>query len=220
MFDAIAPTYEKVNAVASLGQDARWRRVAVDAADVRPSDIALDICCGTGDMIRTFAAHTPPPARILGLDFSRQMLAGGCYDRLGVPLQLLRGDALRLPLADASVDVISCAFGVRNFQDLADGLREMRRVLRPGGRLVVLEFAAPDNPLVRWGHQLYCNVLLPRIGRWISRDRTGAYTYLPRSINTFSRCGEMVRQIEQAGFSQVTTRKLNLGSVVVYRGVR
>jgi demethylmenaquinone methyltransferase/2-methoxy-6-polyprenyl-1,4-benzoquinol methylase len=220
MFDAIAPTYEKVNALASLGQDAGWRRKAIAAADVRTSDIVLDLCCGTGDMIRTFAAHDPAPRLIIGADFSAQMLAGGRYDGIDTPIQLLRADALRLPFADQSVDVISCAFGVRNFQDLGAGLREMRRVLRADGRVVILEFAAPDNPVIRWGHRLYCETVLPRLGQWISRDRTGAYTYLPRSIRTFERRAEMVARLAEAGFSSVTTTSMNLGSVVIYRAER
>jgi demethylmenaquinone methyltransferase/2-methoxy-6-polyprenyl-1,4-benzoquinol methylase len=112
MFNAIAPSYERVNAVASLGRDAAWRRRAVQCAAVRPDDVVLDLCCGTGDMIRTFASGPTPPRRILGLDFAAQMLACGRYDGLRPPVQLLRGDALRLPVADASVDVVSCAFGV------------------------------------------------------------------------------------------------------------
>src|SRR5262245_11359988 len=133
MFDAIAPTYERVNHIASLGRDAAWRRKAAALADVQASDVVLDVCCGTGDMIRTFAAHAPTPRLILGVDFASQMLARGHYDGVTAPIQLCRADALRLPLPDASVDVISCAFGVRNFQDLDAGLREFLRVLRPGG---------------------------------------------------------------------------------------
>lgn len=218
MFDAIAPTYERVNRLASLGMDARWRRRAIAAADLTGGEVVVDLCCGTGDMVRAFAGATPAPRVVLGLDFSAQMLSNGQYPPQPVPLQLFRADALRLPLADASADVISCAFGVRNFQDLPRGLAEMRRVLRPGGRVVILEFAAPENPLVRWGHNLYCDVLLPRLGQWLSRDRTGAYRYLPESIRTFARRGQMVEALRAAGFDDVRTFAMNLGSVIVYRG--
>jgi demethylmenaquinone methyltransferase/2-methoxy-6-polyprenyl-1,4-benzoquinol methylase len=218
MFDAIAPTYEKVNTIVSLGQDARWRRRAVAVADVTQSDVVLDVCCGTGDMIRTFAAHEPAPRLILGLDFAEQMLARGRYDGVIAPILLLRGDALRLPLRDEAVDVISCAFGVRNFQDLHGGLCEMRRVLRPGGRVVILEFASPENRLIRWGYRLYSERLLPWIGQWISRDKVGAYRYLPRSIRTFAQRREMIEALKGAGFSEVTATTMNLGTVVVYRG--
>lgn len=218
MFDAIAPTYERVNAVASLGQDARWRRRAVDAANVRGGDIVLDICCGTGDMTRALAALTPAPQLVLGLDFSAGMLASGVYtQQSGAPIQLLRADGLRLPLADATVDVITCAFGVRNFQNLAAGLREMRRVLRPGGRVVILEFSQPRNPLFRWGHHWYTEIILPRLGQWISRDPTNAYRYLPRSIATFADVAEFERSLRDAGFGGVRRWSLNLGGVSIYR---
>lgn len=219
MFDAIAPTYEKVNAIASLGQDARWRRIAISAAAVQPTDVVLDLCCGTGDMVRAFAALPNPPARIFGVDFSAQMLAAGAYEPGAAPIQLVRADALRLPLSDATVDVVTCAFGVRNFQDLDAGLREIRRILRPGGRVVILEFAPPTNPLIRAGYSLYTNFVLPRLGMLIARDRANAYRYLPRSIQTFATRKEMAAQVAGAGFSDVTTRGLNLGTVVIYRGV-
>lgn len=216
MFDAIAPTYERVNRVVSFGQDARWRRRAVAAAEVRSSDVVLDVCCGTGDLVRAFAGLNPPPRLVLGLDFAAHMLACGRYDGLPGRWQLLRGDALRLPLQDASVDVVSCAFGIRNFQDLAAGLREFHRVLRPGGRVVILEFALPENPVIRLGYRFYCERLLPILARWISRERSGAYRYLPKSIQTFERRGEMLDRLERAGFPSPTAIPLNLGGVVVY----
>ncbi|RMF78582.1 MAG: bifunctional demethylmenaquinone methyltransferase/2-methoxy-6-polyprenyl-1,4-benzoquinol methylase UbiE [Planctomycetota bacterium] len=219
MFDAIAPTYERVNALASLGQDARWRRRAVARADVRASDIVLDLCCGTGDMIRAFARGSPAPRAILGIDFSQQMLAAGSYDGIRTPISLCRADALRLPLRDATVDVVSCAFGVRNFQDLDAGLREIRRVLKPSGRVVLLEFATPENPVLRWGYRLYTQAVLPRLGAWISRDASGAYRYLPQSIQTFARRGEMLDRLRTVGFAQVAADTMNFGSVVIYRGV-
>ncbi len=218
MFDAIAPTYERVNAVASLGQDVAWRRHAIAAAEIRPTDVVADICCGTGDMVRMIASSARPKL-VLGLDFSAGMLQAGRYSDAQTPVQLIRADGLRLPLVTASVDVITCAFGVRNFQDLPGGLREMRRVLRPGGRAVILEFALPDNPVIRWGYRLYSEQILPRIGTLLSRDRTGAYRYLPQSIRTFQTRREMLQTLREAGFAEVSARTLNLGSVVIYRAV-
>lgn len=220
MFDAIAPTYERVNRVVSLGQDARWRRGAAVAADVSSDDIVLDVCCGTGDMIREFARLPGAPRLIIGVDFAARMLALGRYDGLSTAVQLCRADGLRLPIRDASVDVVSCAFGVRNFQDLESGLREMRRVLRPGGRAVILEFALPENALVRAGYRFYCSVILPRLATVISRDRSGAYRYLPQSIRTFERRSGMVERLRRIGFEPVTARPMNLGGVVLYRAVR
>jgi len=217
MFDAIAPTYERVNRVVSLGRDAAWRRCAVAVADPSPSDIALDICCGTGDMIRAFAAHLPAPRRIIGIDSAAHMLAQGGYPPSQTPIQLIRGDALRLPLTDQSVNVISCAFGVRNFQNLHAGLCEMQRVLTPGGRAVILEFALPENALFRWGYRLYCDKVLPRLAARISRDRSGAYRYLPRSIQMFERRDALAQRLREAGFPQVAVIPLTFGGVVIYR---
>lgn len=218
MFDAIAPTYERVNRVASFGRDAVWRRAAVNAAQVKLGDIVLDIACGTGDMIRTFACGATAPARIIGVDFAANMLARGAYGGIETPIDLIRGDALRLPLADAAVDVISCAFGVRNFQDLQTGLNEMQRVMRPGGRVVILEFALPEFFLFRWPYLLYTELILPRLGGWLSRDKTGAYAYLPKSVSTFDRRESLIKKLESSGFLSVAARPMNLGGVVLYRG--
>lgn len=220
MFDAIAKTYERVNTVASFGRDAAWRRAAVAAADVRADDVVLDVACGTGDMMRAFAAGLTRPAQIVGVDFSVEMLAAGAYRGLATPVHLLRGDAQRLPLADQSVDVVSCAFGVRNFQSLQQGLDEMRRVLRPGGRVVILEFAVPENALLAGPHRLYTRHILPRLGKWLSGDAGGAYSYLPQSVSTFEQPQAMIQRLREAGLEPVTTRTMNLGGVVLYRGVR
>lgn len=233
MFDAIAPTYERVNAVVSFGRDAAWRRRTVRAADLRNGDVVLDVCCGTGDMLRAFASTTKP-SLVIGVDFAAGMLAQfapaasppsrslpgrAASPSFGCAIQLCRADAQRLPLADASVDVVSCAFGVRNFQDLDAGLGEMRRVLRPGGRLVILEFAQPGGVIARWLCGVYCDVVLPRVATWISRDRSGAYRYLPRSIRTFEPPAGMMARLERVGFGPVASESMNLGSVVLYRGV-
>lgn len=220
MFDAIAPTYERVNAVASLGMDRRWRRRAIAAAGVRAGDVVLDLCCGTGDMVRAFAGHAPAPRLVIGLDFAANMLGCGVYTGLTTPVALLRGDALRLPLADACVDVISCAFGIRNFQDLSRGFAEIARVIRPGGRVVLLEFTNPENAVLRWGHHFYTHQILPRIGRLLSRDATRAYEYLPRSIDTFETRQSIARRLEDAGFVGIKQIVMNLGSVVIHRAER
>ena len=220
MFDEISPTYELVNRLVSLGRDATWRARTAAAAEVVSTDIVLDVCCGTGDMVRIFADHDPAPRMVLGIDFSGGMLARGRYSGGHTSIQLARADGLRLPLADRSIDVVSCAFGVRNFQDLSSGLREMYRVLGVGGRLVLLEFALPENRLFRWGYRLYCERMLPRLAGLISRERSGAYRYLPSSIRTFERRGAMVTRLRETGFVHVTATSMNFGGVQLYRGVK
>ena len=220
MFDAIAPTYERVNTVATWGRDAAWRRTTVVAAGATANDVVLDVGCGTGDMLRAFAHGRPAPRMVLGVDFSAGMLAHARLDGAAVPIYLVRGDGLRLPLGDATVDVISCAFGLRNLADLHAGLEEMARVARAGARIVLLEFALPENRVLRWAYQFYCDVVLPRLGAWIARDRSGAYRYLPRSISTFDTAGGMIRRLLRAGFRDVTLRRMNFGGVVLYRAVK
>lgn len=220
MFNAIAPTYERINTLASFGRDAVWRRRAVAAAGVRSGDVVLDVACGTGDMIRAFDRCRPPPARIIGVDFAREMLARGDYAGVTTPVELIEADALDLPLPDGSVDVVSCAFGVRNLRCLQTGLREMARVTRPGGRVVILEFSTPGNRLLRWAYELYCNVALPRLGRLIARDRVGAYRYLPKSVQTFESPESMLRRLEDVGLSPVKMESMHCGGVALYRGQR
>jgi demethylmenaquinone methyltransferase/2-methoxy-6-polyprenyl-1,4-benzoquinol methylase len=220
MFDAIAPAYERFNTLATLGRDAAWRRKAVAAASVRAGDIVLDVCCGTGDMLRALASAIPGVRLLAGLDFAANMLARAEKRGQGPSSVFIRADAQRLPLADGSVDVVTCAFGVRNFRDLQAGLDEMFRVARPGARVVILEFAMPERAFWRWAYGLYCNTVLPWIGALVSRDRSGAYRYLPRSIHTFEPAAALARRLEDAGFRPVEHWPLNFGGVILYRGVR
>lgn len=215
MFDAIAPTYERVNAVASAGRDARWRREMVRLADVRAEDVLLDIACGTGDVARTFAAGDPRPAMILGLDFSGPMLD----EAVRRPIRrgtFVQADALRIPLAPATASIATCAFGVRNFQDLAVGLAEMYRVLRPGGRAVILEFSLPRNRMLRKLYLLYFNRIMPVLATWISRDGSGAYRYLPRSVVSFHGRDELMSCFRAAGFTEVAAHSRTMGIVTIF----
>lgn len=217
MFDEIAPTYELVNTVASAGRDAAWRRKMVRLTQVRPDDVLLDIACGTGDVARAYAAGDAGirPRFILGLDFSLPML----HHAAARPIDggvFCQGDALRLPVPDESVTITTCAFGIRNFQDLAAGLREMHRVLRPGGRAVLLEFAVPTGRCFRRAYLFYIRRIMPLAATVISRDRTGAYRYLPQSVLSFQGREAIVSTLRQAGFSSVSVRPLSLGIVSVY----
>ena len=215
MFDAIAPTYERVNAVASLGRDRYWRREMVRVAEVQPSDVLLDVACGTGDVARTFACAAVRPRRIIGADFSGPMLERA-VDRPIVNGLFCQADALGLPLADASVSIVTCAFGIRNFQNLECGLREMNRVLRPGGRAVILEFAVPTTPILRGLYLFYFRRVLPVAATLISRDRTGAYRYLPESVLSFQGSDEIASALKAVGFDEVAVRSMTAGIVSVY----
>lgn len=213
MFDAIAPTYERVNQITSLGRDRHWRRKAVSLAGVWPDDRVLDVACGTGDLARAFAAAGP--RGVVGADFAHNMLslAAGRGDR---GLTWCRADALTLPFADESFTIVSCAFGVRNFQDLSRGLGEMYRVLAPGGRAVVLEFGLPRSSWLRSTYQFYFRHVLPRLARLISGDHSGAYDYLPRSVATFLDADEMVGVLRGVGFGPVEARPLTLGVAIAF----
>jgi demethylmenaquinone methyltransferase/2-methoxy-6-polyprenyl-1,4-benzoquinol methylase len=213
MFDAIAPTYELVNRVLSAGRDGHWRRRAVALTAIERADRVLDVACGTGDFARAFAKAEP--ARIVGSDFSEKMLALA-VGREDNGIKWCRADALALPFCDESFSVVSCAFGVRNFHSLGQGLREAYRVLRRGGRAVILEFSMPRS---RWAGRLYLfyfQRILPRVASWISRDRTGAYRYLPSSVSSFVDGEGMVRELREAGFDRVECRSLTMGIVTVY----
>ncbi len=222
MFDAIAPTYELINRVASVGRDGHWRREMVRLAKVRCDDVLLDIACGAGEVARTFASGAIRPVWIIGLDFSLGMLRRTSgrpisrRDSLHGDALFCQADALHLPIADASVSIATCAFGIRNFQDLGVGLREMHRVLRVGGRAVILEFSIPTRRVLRDLYLFYLARVLPTAAAVVSGDRTGAYRYLPRSVLSFPGRGAIVSCLNRAGFSEVTVHLLSWGIVAVY----
>lgn len=222
MFAAIAPTYDLNNRLHSLGRDQAWRRAAVSMAQVRPGDTILDAACGTGDLSIAFARTEA--ARILGADFTAPMLAIARTKtsrlRLSTAPTYHAADAMRLPLPDACCDVVSIAFGIRNVADPAKALAEFYRVLRPGGRLIVLEFGTPTHPVFRRLHGLYCGHIMPRTATWIARDTTGAYRYLPRSVSTFLSRDAMTAALTAAGFTHTAARPLTLGIALCYRGMK
>ena len=216
MFDNIAPTYERVNRVMSLGIDASWRKKAVRLSNVQPTDDVLDLACGTGDFARAFAAANPNS--VTGSDFSAGMLAGA----VARPSKIgwCQADALHLPFPDAHFDIISCAFGVRNFQDLDAGLREMFRALRPNGRVCILEFTTPRSAILGGLYRFYFHRILPRAAAVISGDRSGAYRYLPESVSTFKNEHGMEEALSAAGFSDVRHHSLTMGVAAVYLGAK
>ncbi|MCG3129953.1 MAG: Ubiquinone/menaquinone biosynthesis C-methyltransferase UbiE [Phycisphaerae bacterium] len=219
MFNAIAPTYERVNRVFSFGRDAAWRRDAVRLARLTGTERVLDVACGTGDLARAFL--TGGAARVTGLDFAHEMLVraaarGGDAAWCEGDASWCEGDALALPFASGSFDVVSCAFGIRNFQDLRVGVGECFRVLAPGGRLVILEFSRPGGRVARWFTELYTARVMPRLATWMSGDRTGAYRYLPSSVVTFPGTDAVAQVLRAAGFSRVEIHPRTLGVVTIY----
>jgi demethylmenaquinone methyltransferase/2-methoxy-6-polyprenyl-1,4-benzoquinol methylase len=215
MFDAIAPTYELVNSLFSAGRDRAWRKKAVRLARVREGDAVLDIACGTGDFLRAFGRWAAGATRLVGTDFSHRMLKQA-VEESAASMRWCEADGLSLPFADGSFDVTSCAFGVRNFQDLQRGLNEMHRVLRPAGRCVILEFSRPRNRAIRAIHEFYCGKIMPVGAALVSGDRTGAYRYLPQSVVSFPAPEEMTDRLREAGFSDVRAVPLTFGAVTVY----
>lgn len=224
MFAAISHAYDRNNRVHSLGLDQRWRRAAVRAAQVAPGERVLDAACGTGDLTLLFARS--PAREVVGTDFTEAMLAlarrkarqaGGRSDARAVALDESHrvrfewADAMRLPFPDAAFDVVSIAFGLRNVADPDRALAEFRRVLAPGGRLVILEFGTPSNPVIRALNAVYSRRIMPITATLLARDRSGAYRYLPRSVETFPDAPALARRVEIAGFPATDITPLTFG---------
>ncbi len=224
MFAAIARRYDLNNTLHSFGRDAAWRRAAVRLAGVRDGDEVLDVACGTGALTRAFASARPAPARVVGADFTAEMLDVARERprdprRRAAPIEYRLADAMALPFPDSSFDVVSIAFGIRNVADPAAVLREFRRVLRPGGRLVVLEFDRPRIAPIAWLNDLYTARVMPVSASLIAGDRSGAYRYLPRSVATFASRAEMARMLAASGFVSVAQTPLTFGVCVIHRAI-
>jgi demethylmenaquinone methyltransferase/2-methoxy-6-polyprenyl-1,4-benzoquinol methylase len=223
MFDAIADRYDLLNHVLSGGLDIYWRRRAIASLALTGSERVLDLCTGTGDLAIAAATGHRRAARVVGVDFAAAMLAVGrakvARGAAAGKVALVRGDATRIPAADRTVDAVTIAFGIRNVDDPAAACAEMRRVLRPGGRLAILEFAVPDTPVFGPVYRWYLAHVLPRIGRAVSRH-DAAYGYLPASIDAFSSPDEFVKMLRQAGFSDAAAGRLTFGSVILYTAHR
>ncbi|HXD21266.1 MAG TPA: bifunctional demethylmenaquinone methyltransferase/2-methoxy-6-polyprenyl-1,4-benzoquinol methylase UbiE [Vicinamibacterales bacterium] len=219
MFDAIAPRYDLLNHLLSAGIDRRWRAAAIRSLQLTGRETLLDICCGTADVALEARRARPAAACVVGVDFSGAMLALGLRKVLAAGesgrVTLLRGDAMRLPAADRSVDAATIAFGIRNVQRPEAACAEIARVLRPGGRLAILEFGVPRIPGIKPVYLWYFTHVLPRIGRAIS-GHGAAYSYLPASVGTFAPPAEFVETLRRAGFSDVRADPLTFGIVYLY----
>lgn len=219
MFDAIAGRYDLLNAVLSMGLDRHWRRRAIESLALSPGERLLDVCAGTADMCIGAARAVPRSVRVVGVDFAGAMLAKGQEKiraaGLTSQVQLVRGDAMALPIADASVDALTIAFGIRNVQVTEGACREIVRVLKPGGRLALVEFGLPQLPGLRQLYRWYFLAVLPRIGRAVSRHG-GAYSYLPASVGAFPWGQPFVDLLTTAGLVEATSRPMTLGVVYLY----
>lgn len=223
MFDNIAPNYDRLNHILSLNIDRIWRRRVMRIVRRSKARRIMDLATGTGDLAIAMAKRVDR-TQILGVDLSEEMLAvarakiqkQGLEERI----MLEKGDAENLTMvADGSLDAVTVAFGVRNFENMERGLSEIYRTLRPGGKLVVLEFSMPKNRLIRWIYSQYAHRLLPRIGGMISKDKR-AYTYLPDSVEEFpspERFAEIVRSV---GFSSVRLRSQSFGIAYIYEATK
>ena len=201
MFDAIAPRYDLVNRLMTFRMDVGWRKKTIASLRLPRDSVVLDLACGTGDLCRGLADAGLRP---IGLDLSFGMLAAA---RTGAPLA--QADALRLPVPDASIDGVTCGFALRNFAALEPFFAELGRVVRPGGRIALLEVAEPPNPLLRWGHGIYFGKVVPLIGGLLSDG--SAYRYLPKSVAYLPEPAVMLDQIRAAGFADVDRRLLSTG---------
>ena len=222
MFDAIARRYDFLNHFLSLGLDTRWRARAIRDAALAPHARVLDLCTGTADLACA-AADAVPSARVVGVDFAGAMLrvglakvrARGDAGRIS----LVRGDATRIPVRDAWADAATIGFGIRNVADPEAALRELARVIKPGGRLIILEFGEPIIPGIRTLYNWYFRFVLPQLGKLVSRHQS-AYSYLPASVGTFPRPPQFAATITSHGFRDVRAVPLTLGIVYLYAGVR
>ena len=211
MFDRIAPVYDLMNRVMTLGLDQRWRRLTVRSV-VGRGDRVLDACCGTGDL--AIAARKAGAREVVGLDFSERMLARARAKNASV--EWLQGDLLELPFGEASFDSATVGFGVRNVADLERGLGELRRVLRPGGRVGILEITRPRGPLKLF-YRLWFDALIPLAGKILPGGK--AYTYLPASVRRFPGPDALADLMRAQGFGDVTYRRLGGGIVALHTGV-
>ena len=222
MFDAIAPRYDLLNRVLSAGLDRKWRQRAVRELELGATARVLDLCTGTADLaLATAEQHAD--ASVIGVDFSGAMVRLGLVKVRGAGLAgriaLVRGDATRIPVADASCDAATIGFGIRNVAEPERALAELARVLRPGARLAILEFGQPRIPGIRTLYAWYFRYLLPLVGKLVSHHQS-AYSYLPASVGSFPPPAEFAKTIERHGFLSVRAVPLTLGIVYLYIATR
>jgi len=213
MFDRIAPRYDQMNRLLSAGLDQRWRRTALEAIAVGPADRVVDLACGTGDLAELARQRG---AQVLGVDSAARMLQGARHR--GIDAAWVQADVAALPLSDGCADAVTCGFALRNFSSLGEVLREVARVLAPGGRVALIEVDRPSSALLRAGHSLYFDHLVPLVGGWLS-DRD-AYRYLPQSVAYLPPPPQLLKLLDRVGFVDIARRPLSLGAVQILTGIR
>jgi demethylmenaquinone methyltransferase/2-methoxy-6-polyprenyl-1,4-benzoquinol methylase len=221
MFDRVAGRYDALNAVMTAGLHHRWRERAAERAELRPGDAALDVCCGTGDLTLALADRVAPGGSVVGCDFSEPMLdlaRTKAAARVAAGVRFEWADALNLPYDATRFDAVTVGFGIRNLADLDRGLREMARVLRPGGRLVVLEITQPTRPPLSIFYSLWFDRIVPLLGVFSSNSE--AYSYLPESVRSFPPPRRLAEMMDGAGFERIRWTVLAGGIVAVHSGVR
>jgi demethylmenaquinone methyltransferase/2-methoxy-6-polyprenyl-1,4-benzoquinol methylase len=220
MFDRIAGVYDLMNSAMTAGLHHQWRERAVDLAEVGPGSNALDLCCGTGDLALALRRRIGPDGRVVGSDFSEPMLelAREKSGEQGLPVEFGWADALDLPYGEASFDAVTIGFGARNLADLPKGLSEMARVLKPGGRLVILEITRPQREPLASFYSLWFDKAVPAIGT-IAGD-ADAYSYLPESVRSFPAPRELAAQMDAAGFEDIRWLLTAGGIIAIHSGTR
>ena len=226
MFDGIASDYDRLNHIMSLDIDKTWRRRALREIVVPGVSHVLDLACGTGDFSIVIARRMQRDGisgHVTGVDLSEGMLAvmkeKVAREGLQEMISIQAGDGENLPLGTGILDRVTIAFGIRNFEDRAQVLKEMFRVLKPGGKLVILELSVPENPVVRWCYNLYFLHILPLIGGSVSGDKA-AYNYLPASVVHFPKHREFMEEMRKAGFAEVSHKAFTFGICRMYTGVK
>jgi demethylmenaquinone methyltransferase / 2-methoxy-6-polyprenyl-1,4-benzoquinol methylase len=221
MFDRVASKYDLLNSVMTAGLHHRWRERAAERTELQPGDSALDICCGTGDLALELAPLVEPGGRVVGCDFSEPMLDLAREKAAGRGAENLRfewADALELPYDGERFDAVTVGFGVRNLADLDRGLREMARVLKPGGRVVILEITQPARPPLSLFFSLWFDRIVPLLGAFSSNPE--AYSYLPESVRSFPDPRGLAEKMDRAGFERIRYSVLAGGIIAIHSGVR
>lgn len=221
MFDRVASNYDALNSVMTAGLHHRWRERAADQAELGPGDFALDVCCGTGDLALKLAGRVAPGGHVVGCDFSEPMLdlARDKTSARGADgVRFEWADALALPYDGERFDAVTVGFGVRNLADLDRGLSEMARVLKPGGRLVILEITQPTRPPLSVFFSLWFDRIVPLLGTFSSEPE--AYAYLPESVRSFPNPHRLAERMDRAGFERIRYTVLAGGIIAIHSGVK